>query len=121
MNTTRNEPDTRNLTSIMLIYAGLLGLSLALPWWLNSNTVSFGLLSSLLSGMPVPMLLLFMVRARTRNWSGITALCMIPFSVIGVMDVIADLDNPLQGLIIAVLSVTVFFAALDAGRRTGLT
>jgi len=117
MDTANNKPSL----SIKLIYAGLAGLLLVLPWWLYINAPSFGLLSSLVSGASVPVLLLFAVRARTRNWSGITALCMIPFSVIGVMDVIADLANPQQGLMIAVLSVTVFFAALDAGKRTGLT
>ena len=67
----------------------------------------------------MPALLVFAVYTRIRNWSGITALCMIPFSVIGVMDVVANLDNPMQGLIIAVLAITAFLAVLDAGRREG--
>ena len=102
--------------SIRAVYVGLVALLFALPWWLTSAAPSWGLAGSILGGITVPALLLIAVRKRTRNWSGITALCMIPCSVIGVMDVIANLDNPLQGLI-AVLSVTVFFAALDAGRR----
>jgi 4-amino-4-deoxy-L-arabinose transferase-like glycosyltransferase len=93
---------------------------LTLPWWLYTAAPSWGLLGAIISGITVPILLLITARLKTRNGPGITALCMIPFSVIGVMDVIANLDNPLQGLIVAVLSVTVFFAALDVGRRSAL-
>ena len=103
--------------SISIVVIGLMALLIALPWWLLSNAPNFGAVYSLLSGVAVPALLLIAVRARMRNWSGITALCMIPFAVIGVMDIVANLDNPVQGLIIAVLAINVFFAALDAGRR----
>ena len=112
-----NQTTSKRHTGIAVIVVGLGGLLIVLPWWLHNNAPSFGLLSSVLSGAAVPALLLFAVRARMRNWSGITALCMIPFAVIGVMDIIANLENPTPGLIIAVLAITVFFAALDAGRR----
>ena len=103
--------------SMRVVYAGLAALLIALPWWLNAAAPSWSLTGSVLGGVTIPMLLLIAVHKQIRNWSGITALCMIPCSVVGVMDVIANLDNPLQGLIVAVLAVTVFFAALDAGRR----
>lgn len=112
-----SQPTKSAHLSISTVITGLAALLIALPWWLLSNAPNFGTVYSLLSGAAVPALLLIAVRARMRNWSGITALCMIPFAVIGVMDVVANLDNPTQGLIIAVLAITVFFAALDARRR----
>jgi hypothetical protein len=54
---------------------------------------------------------------RTRNWSGITALCMIPFAVIGVMEIVATLGTPDSGMVIGVVSILTFFTVLDAGRR----
>jgi len=95
----------------------LAALMLVLPWWLSDNAPSFGLIGAL-SGAVVPVLLLFAVYTRIRNWSGITALCMIPFTVVGVMDVIANLADPTQGLLIALLSIIAFLCVLDAGRRT---
>ena len=97
--------------------AGLVTLLITLPWWLYLNTTSLGLIGSIVAGAIVPALLLRACWRKTRNWSGITALCMIPLACIGVMDVIADLENPALGLIIAVESITVFLAVLDAGRR----
>ncbi len=105
--------------SILITLLSLAGLLLALPWWLISSAPSLGLAGAVAGGATVPALLLFAVSKRMRNWSGITALCMIPFTVIGVMDVIANLDNPLQGLTVAVLAIAAFLAVLDAGRRTG--
>ena len=102
--------------SIRATLLGLFALVLAMPWWLYDNT-SWGLSGALLGGAVVPALLIWAVRRRTRNWSGITALCMIPITVIGVMDLIANLEQPLQGLLIALFSIVVFFAVLDAGRR----
>ena len=100
-----------------LTLIGLVGLMLALPWWLWKDSGGFSLLWSVPGGMVVPALLLFAVINRTRNWSGITALCMIPLTVIGVMDVVANFSEPLTGLTIALLSIVVFLAVLDAGRR----
>jgi len=111
MNTFRGMP-----VSIRATLLGLLALVLALPWWLYDNT-SWSLSGALLGGAAVPALLIWAVRRRARNWSGITALCMIPITVIGVMDLIANLEQPLQGLLIALFSIVVFFAVLDAGRR----
>jgi hypothetical protein len=96
---------------------GLIGLGIALPVWLNANAPDWGLLWSISSGIVVPSALLFAVLARTRNWSGITALCMIPFASIGVMDVVANLRQIDSSMAIAILSIGVFLAALDAGRR----
>lgn len=104
--------------SIRTTLIGLAALVLAAPWWIYTNT-SWGVAGALLGGAVVPALLIRLVYRRTRNWSGITALCMIPVTVVGVMDVIANLQQPLQGLLIAVISIVVFFAVLDAGRRLG--
>jgi hypothetical protein len=54
---------------------------------------------------------------RARNWSGITALCMIPLSVIGIMEIVATLGKPDSGMAIGAIAVITFFTALDAGRR----
>ena len=104
-------------TSLLVVLAGLGLLLVTLPWWLYLNTASLGIAGSVAAGGVVPALLLRACWRKTRNWSGITALCMIPLACIGVMDVIADLENPTLGLIIAVESITVFLAVLDAGRR----
>jgi len=103
--------------SYRITLAGLAALGLTLPWWLWKDSGGFSLLWSIPAGMVVPALLLFAVINRMRNWSGITALCMIPLTVIGVMDVVANFSQPLTGLVIAVLSISVFLAVLDAGRR----
>ncbi len=111
--------DTRRSASILITLICLGGLLLALPWWLSSSAPALGMGGAIVGGVAVPAILLLTVSKRLRNWSGITALCMIPFTVIGVMDVVANLDNPGQGLIIALLAIAAFFAVLDAGRREG--
>lgn len=109
------QPHLRKPFSYRLSLFGIAGLLLALPWWLYRD--GFSLIAAIPGGVVAPLLLLFAVWNRVRNWSGITALCMIPLTVIGVMDVVANFTAPLAGLVIAVLSVSVFFAVLDAGRR----
>lgn len=103
--------------SYWLVIAGLLALMLVLPWWLQANAARLGIAGAILGGATGPALLLFMTLTHIRNWSGITALCMIPFAVIGVMDLVANLQSPDSGLLLAVLAIVTFFAALDAGRR----
>jgi hypothetical protein len=102
----------------MTVLAGLAGLIVAAPWWLivNSNSLATGW--AVLVGVIVPALLLRPVIRQSRNWSGITALCMIPFACIGIMDIVAGSGALDAGMAIAVISVLTFFAALDAGRRT---
>jgi hypothetical protein len=100
-----------------LSLAGLVGLIISFPWWLNANTENLGLAWAIGSGTVAPILLLFACVKRTRNWSGITALCMIPFAVIGVMEIVATLGTPDSGMAIGVLSILTFFMVLDAGRR----
>ncbi|MBT8422063.1 MAG: hypothetical protein HKN56_01720 [Gammaproteobacteria bacterium] len=101
-----------------LTLIGLVCLCFILPWWLWQDAGGFNLMWSIPAGMATPVLLLIAVINRTRNWSGITALCMIPLTVIGVMDVVANFSEPLTGLSIALVSIVVFLAALDAGRRS---
>jgi hypothetical protein len=100
-----------------LSLAGLVGLIISFPWWLNANTENLGLAWAIGSGTVAPLLLLFACVKRTRNWSGITALCMIPFAVIGVMEIVATLGTPDSGMAVGIISILTFFTVLDAGRR----
>ena len=103
--------------SYRLTLAGLALLAVAFPWWLYTNTTALGLVPSLLLGAVAPVLLLIMCLRKARNWSGITALCMIPLSVIGIMEIVATLGAPDSGMAIGIIAVATFFTALDAGRR----
>ena len=103
--------------SYNLSLAGLVALAIAFPWWLNANTENLGWVWAIGSGAIAPLLLLFACLKRTRNWSGITALCMIPFAVIGMMDIVATLGAPDAGMAVGVISILTFFMVLDAGRR----
>ena len=103
--------------SYYLALSGLGGLAIAFPWWLNANTKEFGLGWSIASGAVVPILLFFICIYKTRNWSGITALCMIVYAAIGAMEIVATLGRPDSGMAVGVLSIVVFLAVLDAGRR----
>jgi hypothetical protein len=105
------------LSTYRLTLAGLAALTVAFPWWLFSNTTSLGLLPSVLLGAAPPILLLIMCLRKARNWSGITALCMIPLSVIGIMEIVATLGALDSGMAIGTIAVATFFTALDAGRR----
>ena len=106
-----------NNTSRYAVLAGLAGLIVATPWWLSTNTNSLGIGWALFFGAIGPLLLLKPVIKQSRNWSGITALCMIPFSCIGIMDIVASSGALDSGMAIGVIAVITFFAALDAGRR----
>ena len=101
-----------------LLMGGLLLLALVMPWWLYQNTATLGLTGSIILGAMFPLLFLRATWLRRRNWSGITALFMIPYAVIGVMDIVATLAEPNSGMAIAVISIVNFIAALDAGRRS---
>ncbi|MCP4002023.1 MAG: hypothetical protein GY727_14025 [Gammaproteobacteria bacterium] len=106
----------KNLTYKLLI-AGLLALSLIMPWWLLINTTSLGTVWSIIFGSGIPALLLYATGRKIRNWSGITALIMIPYAVIGIMEVVATLGALNSGMALAIISIGNFFTALDAGRR----
>lgn len=103
--------------SYILSLVGLVGLGIAFARWLDVNAPEFGLLWSIVSGLTAPALLLFACINKTRNWSGITALCMIPFAVIGVMDIVATLGKPDSGMALGVIAIATFFLVLDAGKR----
>ncbi len=100
--------------SVTLI--GLAGLSVAIPWWLGDSFPGLSVVMLLTGAIPT-LLLLYACAKRVRNWPGITALGMIPLAVIGIMDIVATLREPGPGALIAVLSIAVFFAVLDASRR----
>lgn len=102
--------------SYRLTLAGLALLAVVFPWWLYSNA-TLGLLPAVLLGALAPLLLLIMCLRKARNWSGVTALCMIPLSVIGIMEIVATLGAPDAGMAIGIIAVATFFTALDAGRR----
>ena len=106
-------PGTRTLLLI-----GLLALAVLMPVWLNINAPHLGVIGAVLLGAVVPLLLVYAALRRIRNWSGIIALVMIPYSVLGVMEVVATLGTPDTGMAIALISIVNFFFALDAGRRS---
>ena len=103
--------------SYKLLLAGLAALTILMPWWLTVNAPQIGLFGALLLGAAFPLLLIYAVLRRIRNWSGITALVMIPYSVLGIMEVVATLGALDSGMAIAIVSIANFFTALDAGRR----
>jgi hypothetical protein len=105
-------------TTRYLLLTGLGALAIAMSWWLHINTTSLGLAGSIVTGSVFPLLLLYATARKTRNWSGITALCMIPYAVIGIMEIVATLGTADSGMAIAIISIVNFFAALDAGRRS---
>ncbi|MGI9289867.1 MAG: hypothetical protein ACR2QG_01160 [Gammaproteobacteria bacterium] len=98
---------------------GLTALSVVMPYWLYLNTATLGLIGCIILGAMFPLLLLRATWKRSRNWSGITALFMIFYAVLGIMDIVATLATPDSGMVIGVIGVVVFFTALDAGRRSG--
>jgi hypothetical protein len=99
------------------LIAGRVTLAIVLPWWILTNTTTLSLAWSIVAGATIPLLLLNATIRKLRNWSGITALIMIPYAVIGIMEVVATLGALNSGLALAVVSISNFFAALDAGRR----
>ena len=103
--------------SYKMLLIGLTALMVLMPIWLQTNAPQIGLAGALLLGAAFPALLIYAVLRRIRNWSGITALVMIPYSVLGVMEVVATLGAFDSGMAIAVVSIANFFLALDAGRR----
>ena len=107
----------RKTSTHKVLIAGLCAICLVMPWWLFVNTTSLGMAGSIILGTGIPVLLLYATIRKTRNWSGITALLMIPYAVIGVMEVVATLGAFNSGLALAVISIANFFAALDSGRR----
>ena len=111
------KPSVNKPWSYWLLMGGLTALTLTMPWWLYANTTVLGLGGSIILGAVFPLLLLRAVTKKSRNWSGITALVMIPYSVIGIMEVVATLGALDSGMTLAVISVMNFFAALDVGRR----
>lgn len=110
-------PKRAGLLSYYVSIAGLALLAVIFPWWLHSTAPSLGLIWSIVSGATAPLLLLFACLQKTRNWSGITALCMIPLAVIGMMDIVATLGKPDAGMALGCVAIATFFTVLDAGRR----
>jgi len=108
----------KDSTRIVLLVALAL-LAAVMPLWLREASEELGLSGALLLGAGIPLLLIRAVYKKTRNWSGITALIMIAYSVIGIMEVVATLGSFNSGTAIAILGVSCFFLALDAGRRCG--
>lgn len=107
----------RNKLTYYVSIGGLVALGIAFTVWLQANTPGLGTLGAIVSGLTAPALLLYACIRKTRNWSGIAALCMIPFAVIGVMDIVATLGAPDAGMAVGIFSIVTFFTVLDAGRR----
>jgi len=106
-----------NQLSYRVSLAGLLCLALLFSRWLYLTAPDLGAAGATAFGATAPLALFAACWFRTRNWSGITALCMIPLAVIGVMDIVATLAEPNTGMAIGIISIAIFFCVLDAGRR----
>jgi hypothetical protein len=107
----------KNLSRYALLI-GLLLLAIVMTLWLQANTSIPGIAGVVAAGSIIPLLLFYATARKTRNWSGITALCMIPYSVIGIMEIVATLAALDAGMALGVIAIVDFFTALDAGRRS---
>jgi len=96
---------------------GLLLLAFIVPWWLDTGFSFSGSALKLGIGVLPSAALAYATYRRTRNWSGITALCMIPWAVLGMMDIVASSGSMRSGLALAAVSIATFLLVLDAGRR----
>jgi hypothetical protein len=106
-------------STYLLLIIGLIALATVMPVWLQANTTQLDWSGAVFFGCIFPLLLLYVTIKKTRNWSGITALVMIPYSVLGIMEVVATLGALNAGMAVAIISISNFFAALDAGLRNG--
>ena len=102
-----------------LSIAGLLLLVPVTGWWLVAAYDQPGILTLIGVALAPPITLTWCTFKRTRNWSGITALCMIVYAVLGMMDIVATSGSIVASLALGILAVAVFFLVLDAGRRDG--
>ncbi len=102
-----------------LSIAGLILLTPVACWWLLVAYTNPGLVTLLGIGIVPPLALAVCTFKRTRNWSGITALAMIVYAVLGMMDMVALSGTIGASLALGVLAVANFFLVLDAGRRDG--
>lgn len=102
--------------SRLVVMVGLAALFVAGAWWLQVNS-SVGLPWAIVLGAIGPVPLMRGAWKQVRNWSGITALVMIPYACLGIMDIVAGGGALSSGLAIGFIAIATFFAALDAGRR----
>ena len=103
---------SRRLTLI-----GLLLLALIVPWWLHDGFGWSGTPAALGVGLLPLAAVGYFTWRKTRNWSGITALCMIPYAALGMMDIVASAGSLRSGLALGCTAIAIFFLVLDAGRR----
>jgi hypothetical protein len=104
-------------SSRQLTLIGLLALAAIVPWWLHDGFGWSGTPLALAAGI-LPLLAVgYFTWRRTRNWSGITALCMIPYAALGMMDIVASSGALLSGVALGSIAIANFFLVLDAGRR----
>ncbi len=100
-----------------LTLLGLLLLAITVLWWLDTGFTMTGSAIQITVGILPPAALAYVTYRRTRNWSGITALCMIPYAAMGMMDIVASSGNMLSGIALGIVAIATFFLVLDAGRR----
>jgi hypothetical protein len=105
---------TRKLTLL-----GLFLLMLVVPWWLLSAYAKPGYALLIGIGILPPLLLAISTWKRMRNWSGITALGMIPYAAAGMMDIVATSGALFASLALGSIAIATFFLVLDAGKRDG--
>ena len=70
----------------------------------------------MLAGVPLLVAILFGLRPPPR-WGLPIALLMLPYFSFGVMEMLTTADPRLPGLLIAILTVGIFLAAMDSLRR----
>ena len=91
----------------LLVMIGALLLPRPTPW---TGTVSVPLILLCLTGLKPP-----------RKWGGWVAAAMVPYFSIALGEVIANPASRIVTSLLAGCAMIVFFAALDIGRRTGVS
>lgn len=108
--------DTRRFALTGLALLGIVTMS----WLLEGYVLRADgrLLLAIGGGLLPPLLLLLAGLRGVKRWCEWVALVMVPYACVGVMDVVAGSGARYLPLLLATVSIGVFFAALDASRRT---
>jgi len=97
-------------------FAGLVSVALCAYFWLSATSDLAPWLSAALALIP-PAVLIYIAWRRIRLWAEYIALLMIPYSCIGIMDIVALSRAHAGALLMSLAAIISFFAALDASRR----
>jgi uncharacterized membrane protein len=99
--------------------AGLITVALCAYIWLGEKTSLADWLTTAVAVLP-PLALIYIGYRRVRQWAEYIALIMIPYSCIGIMDIVASSRGQAVALVMSLAAILTFFAALDASRRSRL-